>query len=79
MVGHGPKGSRPAGRLPVFTVSNEKEAKALITLACETTLDGEFVARELVDDQTPENLTIFGDRLADLYERFVKPKEVSDG
>jgi hypothetical protein len=71
VVGHGPKGSRPAGRLPVFTVNNEEEAEQLLSLACGTNMKGEYIARELAQEQTLENLNAFGDRLADIYQRFI--------
>ena len=61
----------PAGRLPVYTVNNEEEAKLLITIACETNLKGEHIARELAMEQTSENLEAFSDRLDDVYWRFV--------
>ena len=71
VVGHGPKGSRPAGRLPVFTVNNEEEAKLLIGLACPTNLQGEHIAPELAEEQTLENLYSFGDRLNDIYHKYI--------
>ena len=72
VVGHGPKGSRPAGRLPVFTVNNEQEAKLLIRLACPTNLQGEYIAPELAEEQTLENHYSFGDRLNDIYHKYIK-------
>ena len=72
VVGHGPKGSRPAGRLPVFTVNNSTEAERLLSFACRINMKGEYIARELVQEQTLENLEAFGDRLADLYSRFAE-------
>lgn len=58
----------PRGRLPVFAVADEREAEALIVLTCPRTYDGEYVARELVDAQTLENLRRFSDRLALAHE-----------
>ena len=72
VVGHGPKGSRPAGRLPVFTVNNEEEAKLLVSLACPTNAQGEHIAPELAEEQTLENLYSFGDRLNRLYQNYLK-------
>lgn len=72
VVGHGPRGSRPAGRLPVFTTNTKEEAELLITLACTMSYDGEYIAPELAEEQTLENLEAFSDRLEDLYNRFVK-------
>ena len=37
--------------------------------ACETNLEGDYVARELAIDQTIENLEAFSDRLALTAER----------
>lgn len=73
-VGHGPKGSRPAGRLPVFTVENEQEARRLITLACPLGLDGKPFAPELAQEQTMANLEAFGARLERLYHEHIKGK-----
>ena len=73
VVGHGPKGSRPAGRLPVFTVENEEEAELLVVLACKTNLKGEYVARELATEQSLTNLNAFGDRLESIYKSHVIP------
>ena len=56
----------------MFSVNNEKEAKALISLACPMSLGGEYFAPELAEEQTLENLEAFSDRLEDLYNRFVK-------
>lgn len=52
----------------MYSVSTEKEARALLTVACQTNIDGEFLARELTQDQTIENLWAFGDRLAKVHE-----------
>jgi hypothetical protein len=58
------------GFLPVFSVDTEKEARLLLTMACQTNYQGEFVAGELVNNQNLENLQAFGDRLADMYSRY---------
>jgi hypothetical protein len=75
IVGHGPKGTRPAGRLPVFTVNNEQEADLLLTLACSTNLKGEYVAKELYEEQTMENLQAFSARLEHIYDTYIKKQE----
>lgn len=49
--------------LPVYSVDTEDEAHRLLTAACARNYDGEFIARELVPDQTIENLALFADRL----------------
>jgi hypothetical protein len=71
IVGHGPKGSRPAGRLPVFTVNNAREAQFLLTLACPTNDRGEFYAPELAEEQTLQHLDDFAARLEQLYHKHV--------
>lgn len=55
--------SVPDGFLPVFRVPTEKDAKNLLVLACPRNLDGEFVAPDLVVEQTLENLEAFSLRL----------------
>lgn len=54
----------PRGDLPVFSVADEEEAKALLISACETNYKGEFVAAELAFEQTLPNLYAFSHRLA---------------
>lgn len=56
----------------MFTTDTREEAEALISLACPTNYDGEHIAPELSESQTIDNLIAFGDRLADLYERFIR-------
>jgi len=51
-------------------VWTEEQARELLVLACSTNLQGEFVANELVHEQTFENLYAFGDRLRALDEKF---------
>lgn len=57
----------------MFSVNTPEEAARLITLACSTNYDGQYIARELVEHQTLDNLHAFGDRLADIYDRYIKP------
>jgi hypothetical protein len=68
----------PRGFLSVYSVDTEAEAKMLLTLACPTNLKGDFVAPELVQSQTIENLLKFGDRLAKAH-RMMKAKEKRRG
>lgn len=51
------------GFLPVYSVDTEQEARSLLVLSCSTNLKGEFLADELVREQTLENLDAFGNRL----------------
>lgn len=53
----------PDGSLPVFSVETEQEARDLLILACPTNGLGQFVAEELVHEQTFVNLAAFSDRL----------------
>lgn len=57
------------GFLPIYSVEDEEIAHRLLVLACETNIDGEFVARELAEDQSLANLYAFGDRLEKLHKR----------
>lgn len=57
----------PEGFLPVFSVDTEEEAQKLIILTCPRGNDGAYYARELIVDQTLENLQQFSDKLARVY------------
>lgn len=59
--------------MPVFSVGDEKEARELLTLACSTNLRGEYVAEELVMEQTLDNLDRFSDRLQLLHDKYLVP------
>jgi hypothetical protein len=59
----------PRGFLPVFSVGTPQEAEELLTLACPRNYRGQFVARELAEEQTLENLGLFGDHLRVAHER----------
>ncbi len=56
----------------MFTVNNEEEAKLLIGLACPKNYDNQHFAPELAEEQTLENLYSFGDRLNDIYQKYIK-------
>lgn len=75
-MGFGPK--PPSGHLPVFSVGSEKEAKFLLTLTCETNIKGAYIARELIEEQTIENLFAFGKRLETMHDRFIKGTQHCD-
>lgn len=53
----------PKGFLPVFSVDTEDEAKKLLVLTCPRNAEMDFFARELVAEQTLDNLATFSDRL----------------
>lgn len=55
----------------MFSVGSEQEAERLLVLACPTNIDGDYLAPELVDDQTLENLDAFGERLAKAHNLLV--------
>lgn len=63
----------PNGFLPVFSVADEQEAEELLTLACETNVHGEYMARELMYGQALENLYAFGDRLRKAHDEVIVP------
>lgn len=60
------------GFLPVYSVETEQEARQLLVAACSRDMAGNFIARELVDHQTLDNLYAFSDRLAETHKRMKK-------
>ena len=56
----------------MFSVENEDEAERLIVLACERNMRGEYVAKELVQEQNLLNLRTFSDRLEDIYNKYIR-------
>ncbi len=46
----------------------------LLVATCETNMQGEFIARELVQEQTLPNLYAFGDRLARVHAAIAKAR-----
>lgn len=58
----------PEGSLPVYSTDTEEQARQLIVATCPLSWSGEYVAPELVREQTIENLFAFGDRLAAMAE-----------
>ena len=65
------------GFLPIYSVDSAAEANDLLIAACERNLEGEFVARELAQDQSLENLYTFGDRLRDVHRRIKARRETN--
>jgi hypothetical protein len=49
--------------LPVFSVADKREARTLLTIACSTTISGDFIAEELAEEQDLNNLEAFSARL----------------
>lgn len=64
--------SVPKGYLPVFSVGTEEEAGRLLAQACEMNIQGDYIARELAEHQTLDNLFAFGDRLTKHHEALKK-------
>ena len=60
--------SLPKGRLPVYSVGDEAEARLLLATACPMNARGQYVAVELASEQTIENLQRFSDRLDSIHE-----------
>ena len=54
--------------MPVYSTKTEEDARRLLVAACSTNFKGEFIARELVDEQSVERLLAFSDRLHDLAQ-----------
>jgi hypothetical protein len=52
----------------VFSVDTEEEARTLIVMTCPSDDQGNHYARELVAEQTLENLQAFSDKLARAYQ-----------
>ena len=47
-----------------MTVPTEEDARELLVMSCQTDrISGEFLARELLEDQNLDNLEEFGQRL----------------
>lgn len=63
------------GALPVFAVDTEDQARQLLTVACSTNTEGEFVAEELVQERTLESLGRFSKRLQETWAWMNSPKE----
>ncbi len=51
-----------------------EEARQLVVLCCGTNYQGDYIARELVMDQTLENLYAFGERLAKAHDEVLVPR-----
>lgn len=60
--------STEPGFLPVYSVDTEKQARDLLIAVCPTNYNGEYIAPELAQKQTLDNLKKFGERL---HERAV--------
>lgn len=71
--------------LPIFSVDTEEEAHALLVLTCSRNLRGEYVARELVNDDgsIPEGderldrFYAFGDRLRAAYSHMLSRRRAT--
>ena len=65
----------PEGMLPVFSVGSEDEAQRLLATCCPLNYQGEYIASELVAEQTLENLEAFGQRLQQAHDLYLKGTE----
>jgi hypothetical protein len=65
----------PEGFLPVYSVGSEEEAHRLLVLCCPRDNNGNFIARELAQEQTLERLSAFSDRLHAGHSLLVKSGE----
>lgn len=63
----------------MFSVDTEEEAQQLLIIACPRNYDGEFVARELVKEQTLENLFSFGSKLEKIYKTMKARRKAQGG
>lgn len=63
------------GFLPLFSVDTEQEARDLITLTCPRDNDGTYYARELVQEQTLENLYALTDKMRTAYDRMQRSRQ----
>jgi hypothetical protein len=62
----------PEGFLPVFSVRTKAEAEALVILACTRGMDGQLYARELLEEQTLDNLERFSEKLDRAHDFMIK-------
>lgn len=58
-----------------MSVNTEEEARDLLVMACPRNVNGEFIARELVEEQTLENLEKFGLKLEEYYKLMMKNRK----
>lgn len=58
-----------------MSVGDEKEAQALIIAGCPRDDAGNFYARELVNEQTLENLEVFSKKLQTIHDKYFKGTE----
>lgn len=56
----------------MFSVADHEEANDLLVMCCPTTADGKFYARELAQEQTPENLEAFSERIDRAHDRLMQ-------
>ena len=59
----------------MYAVGSEEEARKLLVMACSTNMEGEFIARELTEEQTISSLVVFSRRLHDLHEKYLRGKK----
>ena len=52
----------------MYSVDTMEEAETLLSASCPRNQDGDFVAEELIEEQTLPNLYSFGDRLHEKWK-----------
>lgn len=62
----------------MYSVDTVEDAKMLLCMACSTNLKGQYIARELVEEQTIPNLFAFGERLDKTWNILQKKKKISN-
>lgn len=62
----------PNGNLPVYSVGDAEEARQLLVLSCPRNIHGDFVATELAQHQTLDNLEQFAQRLDRMHDVLVQ-------
>jgi hypothetical protein len=73
----------PPGYLPAYSVDTEDEARQLIERCCvQVWIDSQhttgYVAQELEQEQTLDNLTAFGERLDREYKKMKEEQRATE-
>ncbi len=62
----------------MFSTDTEEEAKTLIVMTCTMGPDGNYYARELIEEQNLDNLQAFSDKLALAWEHLKQRRAEAD-
>lgn len=63
------RGACPSGFLPVFSVDDEEEARAVIVATCSRGDDGNYYSHDLAREQSVEALERLGEKMAAALKR----------